>query len=107
MTAQESSGAFSGRIACVLVRPPRTGDVVSVALNMGADVLFIERVVGLENSPSGFFPAPYDRICIGAGIHAYRETFAVVIEAARSGCMGDGKMFLPDRGGQAETAQGD
>ena len=76
------------------VRPPRVNDVIGVALSMGAEVLSVEHVVGLERSAFGMLPAPYDRICVETSRRAHKETLEGMIEAARSGCEGDGKVMV-------------
>jgi len=81
-------------ITLLTVKPPRVNDVIGVALSMGADVLSVEHVVGMERSAFGMLPAPYDRICVETNRRAHEETLKGMIEAARSGCEGDGKVMI-------------
>jgi nitrogen regulatory protein PII len=81
-------------ITLITVKPPRLDDVIGVALGMGARVLYVERIVGLEMSSFGLLPCAYDRVCVETSRRAHKETLDAVINAARSGMNGDGKAFL-------------
>ncbi|MBN1809504.1 MAG: hypothetical protein JW909_10595 [Planctomycetes bacterium] len=84
-----------GKITTVLViRPPRSGNVIGAALGMGAELVSVERVAGMERSAFGLYPVQYDRMYIETSERAYRETLEIILEAARSGRGGDGKAFI-------------
>ena len=81
-------------VTLLTIRPPRLSDVIGTALSMGATVLSVEHVVGLEKGAFGMLSAPYDKICVETSRSAHKETLETMLEAARSGCRGDGKAMV-------------